>query len=86
MFAVTATTASTITFTVATSTIAHTYVDGGRVRLGPVMRLNVGATTDAHYYINGGTATVVGPLEADGTLTYNNADVKPRSTSVYALP
>lgn len=85
MFAVTAVTASTITFTVATSTIAHTYVGGGRVRLGPVMKLNVGTTTDEHFYINGGSATVVGPLEADGTLTYNNADLKPRATSVYAL-
>ena len=85
MFQVTAYTVSTITFTVATSTIVHTYVGGGRVRLGPVMRLNVGATTDEHFYINGGTATVVGPLEADGTLTYNNADVKPRASSVYAL-
>jgi hypothetical protein len=86
MFQATAVTPSTVTFTVATSTIVHTYVGGGRVRLGPVMRLNVGATTDEHFYINGGTATVVGPLEADGTLTYNNADVKPRASSVYALP
>ena len=49
------------------------------------MRLNVGATTDPHFYINGGTATVVGPLEADGTLTYNNANVTQRSTTVLAL-
>jgi hypothetical protein len=86
MFLVTERTLSTIKFTVATSTIAHTYVDGGRVRLGPVMKLNVGATSVEHFYINGGTATVVGPLEADGTLSYNNADLKPRASSVYALP
>jgi len=86
MFLVTEVTPSTIKFTVATSTIAHTYVDGGRVRLGPVMKLNVGSTTVEHYFINGGTATVIGPVEADGTLSYNNADVKPRASSVYALP
>lgn len=86
MFQVTARTPSTITFTVATSTIEHTYVSGGRVRLGPVMKLNVGATAVEHFYINSGTATVIGPREADGTLTYNNADLKPRANSVYALP
>ena len=87
MFQVTTFAASTnqITLNVGTSTIVHTYVGGGHLRLGPVMRLNVGATTDPHFYINGGTATVVGPLEADGTLTYNNANVTQRSTTVLAL-
>lgn len=76
----------TITVNLGTREGTYTYVGGGRTELGPVMRLNFGTASSERFYINGGTATVVGPLEANGTLTYNNADVQPRASSVYALP
>jgi hypothetical protein len=85
MFQVTSFTSATITVNVGTSDIAHTFVGGGLVRTGPMMRVNVGPSPMEHFYINGGTATIVGPLEANGTLTYNNADVQPRSTGILAL-
>ena len=75
-----------ITLNVGTSTIVHTYAGGGMISTGPEMRLNVGPSTLRHYYINGGQVTVIGPLELDGTLTYNNADVRPRVGSVFTLP
>lgn len=78
-------TASTITINVGTSTIAHTYVGGGRVQVGPEVRLNVGTAPMEHFYINNGTLTVIGPPEADGTLSYNNADLRPRAGSVFAV-
>lgn len=76
----------TITVNLGTREDTYTYAGGGRIELGPVMRINFGTASSDRFYINGGTTTVVGPLEADGTLTYNNADVKPRASSVYALP
>lgn len=75
----------TVTVNLGTRADQYTYTGGGRVEVGPVMRLNYGTATSERYYINGGTATVVGPLEADGTLTYNNADVKPRGTVVLPI-
>jgi hypothetical protein len=86
MFQVTERTYETIKFVAATSTIVHTYAGGGTVRVGPVIKVDVGATAIEHFYIgNGGTATVVAPLEADGTLSYNNADLRPRAGSVLPL-
>ncbi len=84
----------TITVDLGAREDVYTYTGGGRVELGPQMKLNVGTSPMEHYYINGGSVTVVGPLELNGvlsnatgaTLSYNNADVKPRSASVYALP
>lgn len=76
----------TITVNLGAREDVYTYAGGGRIELGPVMRVNFGTATSERFYINGGTTTVVGPLEANGTLTYNNADVKPRASSVYALP
>ena len=86
MFLVTERTTKTIKFVAATSTIVHTYVRGGMVRVGPVIKVPVGATAIEHFYLgNGGTATIEAPLEADGTLSYNNADLRPRVGSVLAL-
>jgi hypothetical protein len=84
----------TITVNLGTRVDSYTYAGGGRVELGPTMKLNVGASPMEHYYINGGSATVVGPLELNGvlstangaTLSYNNADVQPRGTAVLPLP
>ena len=76
-----------ITFNAGPSTIVHTYVGGGSVITGPEMRLNIGPSTLRHFYINGGQVTVVRPTElVDGTLTYNNADVRPRVGSIFTLP
>jgi hypothetical protein len=84
----------TITVDLGAREDAYTYAGGGRIELGPVMKLNVGTAPMEHYYINGGSATVVGPMELNGeistaagaTLSYNNADVQPRETAVLALP
>lgn len=83
----------TITVNLGAREDVYTYTGGGRIELGPIMKLNVGTSPMEHYYINGGTATVVGPLELNGeltnaegaTLSYNNADLKPRAGSVYAI-
>jgi len=83
----------TITVNLGARDDVYTYTGGGRIELGPIMKLNVGTSPMEHYYINGGSATVVGPLELNGeltnaegaTLSYNNADLKPRAGSVYAI-
>jgi hypothetical protein len=83
----------TITVNLGSRPDTYTYAGEGRIELGPLMRVNFGTSTSERYYINGGSVTVVGPLELNGvltnatgaTLSYNNADVKPRSSSVYAI-
>lgn len=83
----------TITVNLGARADVYTYTGGGRIELGPVMRLNFGTAASDRFYINGGSATVVGPMELNGeistaegsTLSYNNADLRPRAGSVYAL-
>jgi hypothetical protein len=74
-----------ITINVGPSDFVHTYVGGGRALIGPELYINVGVSDIVHFYINDGSVTLVPRFEPDGTLTYNNADVNPRESSVFAV-